>query len=139
MRLRILLINLFFASIFCFSQSDPRVDSLIRIINKQQAEIEQLKSKKDNDEVNNISNSETSKEKNVKILQCTAITKSGSQCKRNAQPNTKFCWQHQSSSSQENLKSNSTSNEYYNGHKIITGPRGGKYYINRNGNKTYIK
>lgn len=29
--------------------------------------------------------------------------------------------------------------EYYNGHKILTGPRGGKYYINKNGNKTYIK
>ncbi|MCD2424826.1 hypothetical protein LQ567_18735 [Niabella pedocola] len=28
--------------------------------------------------------------------------------------------------------------EYYNGHKIYTGPRGGRYYINRNGNKTYI-
>lgn len=27
--------------------------------------------------------------------------------------------------------------EYYNGHKIITGPRGCKYYINKNGNKTY--
>jgi len=28
--------------------------------------------------------------------------------------------------------------EYYNGHKIYTGPRGGRYYINHNGNKTYI-
>ncbi len=26
----------------------------------------------------------------------------------------------------------------YNGHKIMTGPRGGRYYINKNGNKTYI-
>ena len=29
--------------------------------------------------------------------------------------------------------------ESYNGHDITTGPRGGKYYINSNGNKTYIK
>ncbi len=28
--------------------------------------------------------------------------------------------------------------EYYNGHKIYIGPRGGRYYINKNGNKTYI-
>lgn len=29
--------------------------------------------------------------------------------------------------------------EMYNGHVVYTGPRGGKYYINSNGNKTYIK
>jgi len=28
---------------------------------------------------------------------------------------------------------------YYNGHKIYTGPRGGRYYINSNGNKVYLK
>ena len=28
--------------------------------------------------------------------------------------------------------------EYYNGHKIHIGPRGGRYYINGNGRKTYI-
>lgn len=27
----------------------------------------------------------------------------------------------------------------YNGKKVYTGPRGGRYYINDNGNKTYIK
>ncbi|WP_343023392.1 hypothetical protein [Flavobacterium sp. PL12] len=27
----------------------------------------------------------------------------------------------------------------YNGRKVYTGPRGGKYYINKNGNKTYIQ
>jgi colicin import membrane protein len=26
----------------------------------------------------------------------------------------------------------------YNGKKVYTGPRGGKYYINSNGNKTYL-
>lgn len=29
--------------------------------------------------------------------------------------------------------------EYYNGHRVYTGPRGGRYYINSNGNKTYIQ
>ncbi|WP_447641424.1 MULTISPECIES: hypothetical protein [Chitinophagaceae] len=28
---------------------------------------------------------------------------------------------------------------YYNGHKIYIGPRGGQYYINGNGRKTYIR
>ncbi|PTS94367.1 hypothetical protein DBR27_17845, partial [Flavobacterium sp. HMWF030] len=27
----------------------------------------------------------------------------------------------------------------YNGKKVYTGPKGGKYYINKNGNKTYIQ
>lgn len=35
-------------------------------------------------------------------------------------------------------RSSSESGEYYNGHKIYTGPRGGRYYINKNGQKTYI-
>ena len=26
----------------------------------------------------------------------------------------------------------------YKGKKVFTGPRGGRYYINKNGNKTYI-
>lgn len=29
--------------------------------------------------------------------------------------------------------------EYHYGHKIMTGPRGGKYYVNGNGKKVYIK
>lgn len=32
----------------------------------------------------------------------------------------------------------SDNGDYYNGHKIYTGPRGGRYYINSNGKKTYI-
>ncbi|WPQ63270.1 hypothetical protein SIO70_00135 [Chitinophaga sancti] len=26
----------------------------------------------------------------------------------------------------------------YNGHKLNVGPRGGCYYLNKNGNKTYV-
>lgn len=29
--------------------------------------------------------------------------------------------------------------ETYNGHTVYTGPRGGKYYYNSNGNKVYIR
>ena len=35
-------------------------------------------------------------------------------------------------------KSSTSDGDYYNGHKIYTGPRGGRYYINSNGKKTYI-
>jgi colicin import membrane protein len=39
-----------------------------------------------------------------------------------------------SSSSSEKIGND----EYYKGNKIITGSRGGRYYINSHGNKTYI-
>jgi colicin import membrane protein len=32
-----------------------------------------------------------------------------------------------------------TSGGTVNGHQILVGPRGGKYYINKNGHKTYVK
>lgn len=32
-----------------------------------------------------------------------------------------------------------TTGKNYNGHQVMVGPRGGRYYINKNGNKTYIK
>ena len=31
----------------------------------------------------------------VSSSRCQAITKSGHQCKRNAKPGSKYCWQHQ--------------------------------------------
>lgn len=31
------------------------------------------------------------------------------------------------------------STETYHGHPVYTGPKGGKYYYNKNGNKTYIR
>ena len=43
------------------------------------------------------------------------------------------------SSTQPSSSAKSSSGEYYNGHKVYTGPRGGKYYINSSGNKVYIK
>ncbi len=64
---------------------------------------------------------------------CKAITNAGSQCKRNADPGSDYCWQHKST--YEPTKSSTTSSS----RTIYTGPRGGRYYINSNGNKTYIK
>jgi hypothetical protein len=70
--------------------------------------------------------------------QCIAITKKGTQCSRNAQEGSDFCWQHNKNSS--TIKSETKSNNSNpTGRTIYTGPRGGKYYINKNGNKTYIK
>jgi hypothetical protein len=70
---------------------------------------------------------------------CKAITASGSQCTRNAQEGSDYCWQHiknyeapKTSSSPGNINSSGS-------HEIQTGPRGGKYYINSSGKKTYIR
>lgn len=40
---------------------------------------------------------------------------------------------------QNNFKHKSSSYNFNSGRTIYTGPRGGKYYINSNGNKTYVK
>jgi colicin import membrane protein len=76
---------------------------------------------------------------------CKAITSKGTQCSRTADVGSEYCWQHKST-----YEPNSTPNKSVttpskstgntgSGRKIYTGPRGGKYYINSNGNKTYIK
>lgn len=76
----------------------------------------------------------TSNNQNEK-KQCIAITKSGNQCSRNAEEGSDYCWQHQKTQVKETPKTNYNSS----GKTIYTGPRGGQYYINKNGNKTYIK
>lgn len=85
-------------------------------------------------------------------VQCKGITKKNQQCKRMTSDSTGYCYQHidqypnegkTSSSSTQQTKSTqstaptSTSGSYNK--TIQTGPRGGQYYINKNGNKTYIK
>lgn len=82
----------------------------------------------------------TDSSEQVKILttpkQCKAITKAGSQCKRNPKEGSDYCWQHQGNSKINPTEKSSS----YSGNKTIyTGPRGGQYYINSKGNKTYIK
>lgn len=78
---------------------------------------------------------------------CKAITQQGTQCKRNADSGSDYCWQHKaittsttaSSSVKSTQSSSSSSATTPSGRTILTGPRGGKYYINSNGNKTYVK
>lgn len=86
------------------------------------------------------SNSVTEENSTRTISQCKAITASGSQCSRNADEGSDYCWQHKkSTSTQYKSSSSSQYNSSLSSRTIQTGPRGGKYYINKNGNKTYIK
>lgn len=89
------------------------------------------------------SNSTTEKVKATGVKgQCKAITAAGTQCKRSASEGSDYCWQHQEySGSKATVKSSGSSSgsSTGSGRTIQTGPRGGKYYINKNGNKTYIK
>jgi len=75
---------------------------------------------------------------------CKAITATGNQCSRNASADSDYCWQHAKSevnkkTSTTTSTSSSSTSTTNNGRKIYTGSRGGQYYINSNGNKTYIK
>jgi colicin import membrane protein len=87
---------------------------------------------------NTDENKTTEIKKEVSSTQCKAITKKGSQCTRNAIAGTDYCWQH-SKSSVKTEKKDSKTNTGVSDNTIQTGPRGGKYYINSHGNKTYIK
>lgn len=75
---------------------------------------------------------------------CKAITQSGSQCSRNAQEGSEYCFQHvktydpKSTSTKSSVKSSSGSSTG-SGRTIYTGPKGGKYYINSSGKKVYVK
>lgn len=78
--------------------------------------------------------------------QCKAKTASGKQCSRDAQEGSDYCWQHRptyepSSTKEEDSGTGTKPNSSVGSSKreIHTGPRGGKYYINANGKKTYIK
>lgn len=83
-----------------------------------------------------ISIEEKEKNKPGSFGQCKAITQNGTQCKRNAQDESGYCWQHKN----KEVNTQSNSPEYNNsGRTIYTGPRGGKYYINSKGKKVYVK
>jgi hypothetical protein len=69
----------------------------------------------------------------IQAQRCQATTKKGKQCKRSIVTGTNYCWQHQPNYSK------SSNNSYSGSHEIHTGPRGGQYYINKNGHKTYIR
>jgi len=65
--------------------------------------------------------------------QCQAITASGNQCSRKAKVGSKYCWQHIGKDSSTSVNSSTS------GRTIYTGPRGGQYYYNSKGKKTYIR
>ncbi len=77
--------------------------------------------------------------------QCQAITKKGTQCSRIAQAGSKFCWQHQGSTTTiERSNSTDTNTEIKSTPSagdgtIHTGPRGGQYRISASGKKVYIR
>ncbi|NUN68399.1 MAG: hypothetical protein HUU02_01660 [Bacteroidetes bacterium] len=77
---------------------------------------------------------EPKKEESVSAGQCQATTLSGKQCSRTAKEGSKYCWQHQGTTEEMKESSVGSSNR-----TIMTGPRGGQYYINSKGKKTYIK
>lgn len=76
---------------------------------------------------------------------CIAITNAGTQCSRNAEPGSDYCWQHKktyeptSSTSVTKSTTSTSSSTTSTGKTIYTGPRGGKYYINSSGKKVYVK
>ncbi len=82
----------------------------------------------------------------TETFRCKATTSAGTQCSRNAQAGSEFCWQHAKSSSTSTSSSSqvtsesSTSKSYSTpSRQISTGPRGGQYYLNSSGKKTYVK
>ena len=82
-----------------------------------------LNSKSVSNELN--TNIEDKDKSDIEKKRCKAYTLKGTQCSRNAQPNSDYCWQHQSKSNSYKKSSNRKSDK-----TIYTGPRGGKYYIN---------
>ena len=71
---------------------------------------------------------------------CRAITSSGEQCSRNAREGSEYCWQHdKSAEAPKSTASPANSNNSSGSREILTGPRGGKYYLNSSGKKTYIR
>lgn len=79
---------------------------------------------------------------------CQALTLKGAQCKRKAAAGSSYCWQHKGNNeikkpedkkSTSESTSSATKQSSVSSKAIRTGPRGGQYYINKNGNKTYIK
>lgn len=72
----------------------------------------------------------------VTSARCEAATQSGTRCTRNAEVGSLYCWQHQQASSTLNSRATPTTPPE---RTILTGPRGGKYYINSKGKKTYIR
>lgn len=74
-------------------------------------------------------------------VQCKAITEKGERCKRVTSDPSGYCWQHKDNHGnvEKSSVNTTTPSSSGSGRVIHTGPRGGKYYINSKGRKTYIK
>ncbi len=101
--------------------------------------------------IQKISSSQVIENKSIasSYKRCQAITAKGTQCSRNASEGSDYCWQHQKVSKSSEIKTTTKASKINSGSSsgtplgggrtILTGPRGGKYYINSHGNKTYVK
>lgn len=131
---RLLLLITFFLSTTILTAQD--IQKLLNEIELLKARVEALEqiilSKHASFDTINKTNSSTKR--------CIAITAAGTQCKRSADQESDYCWQHKteykSTKSQSTITNPTTTST---GRTILTGPRGGKYYINSSGKKTYIK
>lgn len=89
---------------------------------------------------NQISNSV---EKNINThtvsVQCSGTTQKGDQCKNQTNNQNGFCYLHQDQANKEAIPKLPIRQPQGSNHTILTGPRGGNYYINSKGNKVYIK
>lgn len=74
-------------------------------------------------------------------LRCMGTTLEGERCKRKVTMESDYCWQHagQVTEGEKNMTAPSSAAPKNDIRTIQTGPRGGQYYINKNGKKTYIK
>jgi colicin import membrane protein len=137
---------------------NSKFQSLERTVNSQDLEITNLKSKLAETQSNVLNLAGKVGEKTEVVPEtktasnkgrCKAITASGNQCSRDAQDGSEYCWQHvktydpkstsTSGSVKSSTKSSSSGSATGSGRTIHTGPRGGKYYINSNGKKVYVK
>lgn len=109
------------------------IDHLSAIIESMKSELQELSSPQQ------ISTSSTTPVKIYYEGRCKGLTSSGSQCTRKAASGSEFCWQHDSKNTSTKPTGTSTKSSYSGSQQIQTGPRGGQYYINSKGNKTYIK
>ncbi|MDP3386063.1 MAG: hypothetical protein Q8S24_02420 [Eubacteriales bacterium] len=114
-------------------------------LSELKAEIESLKSRVEVLEKILLEKTTSDELNNAAAKRCIAITNAGTQCSRNAEPGSDYCWQHKSTyepnkATNSTTKATTTTATKQPATRVIhTGPRGGQYYINSNGNKVYIK
>jgi len=117
-------------------------------LQKLQAEIESLKARVTMLEqklAGSVDTASMVKTISTESKRCIAITNAGTQCSRNADPGSDYCWQHKktyeptTSSSVSTTTTPTKNTTTSSGQTIQTGPRGGQYYINSSGKKVYVK